>query len=150
MKTRLLLFISILFLATVMVVGGCATAKKVSKKDYRFFSGTWINEEYNSHPFLAKWVIRPDGTFDGYFKITDTKKAETGHFIIVDKWADSEGNFWYNMHVWPGVMVEGKPASYELDKVSDSGNVWEFVSITGDFPIEIEQNHPRYHIYYRQ
>jgi len=150
MKVRMLLFISILFLVIIMVVGGCATTKKVSKKDYRFFSGTWINEEYNTHPFMARWVIRPDGTFAGYFRTTDTEKAEIGIYRIVDKWTDSEGNLWYKMHVWPGVMVEGKPDSYELDRFSDSGNVWEFVSITGDFPTEINENHVRYHIYYRK
>lgn len=142
--------ISILVFVTLMVFGGWATAKKVSKKDYRFYSGTWINEEYNSHPFLARWVIRPDSTFDGYFRVTDTKKAEIGHFIIVGKWIDSEGNKWYKTHAWPGVIVEGKPSGYELDKFSNSGNVWEYVSITGDFPFEIDENHVQYHIYYRK
>jgi hypothetical protein len=150
MKGKMLLFISILFLATVMFAGGCATTKKVSKKDYRFFSGTWINEEYNTHPHKARLVIRPDGTFDVYRRTTDTKKHGIGVYRIVDKWTDSEGNIWYKMHVWPGVMVEGKPDSYELDKVSNSGNVWEYVSISGDFPTEINENHPRYHIYYRK
>ena len=62
MKTRMLF--SILALVTLVVVGSCTTAKKVSKEDYRFFSGTWINEEYNTHPFKAKIVMHPDGTFE--------------------------------------------------------------------------------------
>ena len=146
----MLSFISILFLVTVMVFGGCATTNKVSKKDYRFFSGTWINEEYNTHPHNARWVILPDGTCDGYFRTTDTQKATIGKFRIVDKWTDSEGNLWYKLHTWGGVIVEGKPLGYELDRFSDSGNVWEYVSITGEFPTEIDENHPRYHIYYRK
>ncbi len=150
MKARMYVSISILVFVTLLVFGGCATAKKVSKKDYRFFSGTWINEEYNSHPFLARLVIRSNGTFDGYFRIADTEKAGIGHFIIVDKWTDSEGNIWYKTHVWPGVIVEGKPSGYELDKFSNSGNVWEYISITGDFPAEIDENHVKYHLYYRQ
>jgi hypothetical protein len=150
MKARMLLIISIILLATAIVAGGCATTKKVSKKDYRFYSGTWINEEYNTHPHLARWVIRPDGTYDGYFRTTDTEKATIGNYKIVDKWTDSEGNVWYKEHVWHGEIFEGKPAGYSLDRFSDSGNVWEYVSITGDFPVEINENHPRYHIYYRK
>ena len=39
---------------------------------------------------------------------------------------------------------------YELDRFSNSGKVWEFVSIFGEFPTQIDVNHPRYHIYYRE
>lgn len=148
MKTRVLFLI--LVLVTLVVAGSCASANRVSRKDYRFLSGTWINEEYNTHPFKARLVIRPDGTFVVYSRTTDTTKDEIGHFVVVDKWTDSEGNIWYKTHVWGGVMVEGKPSAYELARLSDSGNIWELVSISGEFPAEIDVNHPRYHIYYRE
>jgi hypothetical protein len=150
MKTRTFVSILILVLAVLIILGSCATTKKVAKKDYRFFSGIWVNEEYNSHPFMAKYVIFSDGTFDAYNNLTDTGKHGSGHYIIVDKWTDSEGNRWYKMHVWGGVVVEGKPDMYELDKFSNSGNVWEFISLTGDFPPELDKSQFRYHIYYRQ
>ena len=150
MKTRTLVSILILVFAVMIISEGYATEKKVTKRDYRFFSGTWINEEYNSHPFPAKWVIRRDGTFDGYFRTTDSNKAGNGHFVIVEKWTDLEGNIWYKSHTWEGVMVEGKPTSYDLNKLSNSGKVWEYLALPGDFPTELDENNFQYHVYYRQ
>ena len=100
MKTRTSVSMLILVSTLIFIVGSCATTKKVTKKDYRFFSGIWVNEEYNSHPFMAKYVIFSDGTFDAYNNLTDTGKHGIGHYIIVDKWTDSDGNRWYKMHVW--------------------------------------------------
>ena len=124
MKTRTLVSILVLVLAVLIISEGYATDKKVTKKDYRFVSGTWINEEYNSKPFREKYVVRRDGTFDRYNRTSDAGKQGTGHYEIIEKWIDSEGNIWYKMHVWSGVKVEGQPVSYELDKFSNSGKVW--------------------------
>jgi len=150
MKIRTLVSILILVLAVLIISEGYATEKRVTKRDYKFFSGTRINEEYNSHHFPAKYVIRRDGTFDCYFRTTDTKVAVNGHYVIVEKWTDLEGNIWYKSHTWEGVMVEGKPWRYELDKVSNSGKVWEYIALPGDFPTELDENNFHYHIYYRQ
>jgi hypothetical protein len=134
----------------MVISEGYATEKKVTKRDYRFVSGTWINEEYNSHPHLARYVIRRDGTFDGYFKTTDTKEAVSGHYVIVEKWTDLEGNIWYKSHTWGVVMVEGKLLRYELAKFSNSGKVYENIALPGGFPTELDENNFHYHIYYRQ
>ena len=150
MKTRTSISIMILVLIVMVISEGYATEKRVTKRDYKFFSGTWINEEYNSHPHLARQVMRRDGTFDCYYRTTDTKKAGTGHYVIVEKWTDLEGNIWFKMHTWLGVMVEGEPANYELAKFSNSGKVYEQIALPGGFPTELDENHPRYHIYYRQ
>ena len=150
MKVKTVVSILTLVLAVLIMTGSCATDKKVSKKDYRLFAGTWINEEYNSHPHLAKYVIRRDGTYDSYFRTSDTGKEGTGHYVIVEKWTDPEGNIWYKSHIWIGVIVEGKPTHYELDKYSNSGKVWEFIGLSGGFPSEIDENNFHYHIYYRQ
>jgi len=150
MKTRMLVSIVILVLAVLSVAEGSDTEKKVTKRDYRFFSGTWINEEYDSRAFVAKFIIYRDGTFDAYNRLSDTGKNSIGYYEIVEKWIDSEDNIWYKMHVWWGVKVEGEPGSYKLDKFSNSGKVWEHVEISGDFPTEMDENHTQYHIYYRQ
>jgi len=150
MKTRTFLLILMLALIILVICEGYAADKKVTKKDYKFFSGTWINEEYNSHHFLARLVIRRDGTFDGYFRTTDSNKALDGHYVIVEKWTDLEGNIWYKSHTWEGVMVEGKPEFYELAKFSNSGKVWEYLALPGDFPAELDESNFHYHIYYRQ
>ena len=150
MKTRMFVLFVILVVAVLIISEGFATEKKVTKRDYRFFSGTWINEEYNKRDFPAKWVIHRDGTSDKYNRISDTGKKGSGHYEIVEKWIDDEGNIWYKLHTWGGVVVEGKPDNYELDKFSDSGKVWEWISLSGDFPTELDVNHLWYHIYYRQ
>jgi len=151
MKTRTLVSILILVLAALIISEGFATEKKVTKRDYKFFSETWINEEYNKESeFPAKLVIRRDGTFDAYFMLSDKKKYRSGIYEIVEKWTDSEGNIWYKRHVWGGAKVEGHPGGYALDKFSNSGNVWEYIESGADFPTEIDKNHPYYHRYNRQ
>ena len=150
MKPRTFVIILILVLAVLIISEGFATEKKVTKRDYKFVAGTWINEEYNSHPHLAKFVIRRDGTIDLYYRTSDTEKAGTGHIVIIKKWTDPEGNIWYKSHTWEGVMVEGKPRHYELDKFSNSGKVWEYIALPGGFPTELDENKFQYHIYYRQ
>ena len=150
MKTRTLVSILILVLAVLIISEGYASEKKVSKQDYKFVSSTWINEEYNSHAFPARWELHRDGTFDGYNRISDTGKKYTGYYVIVDKWTDSEGNIWYKMHVGYGPIDEGPPSAYELDKFSESGKVWESISDNSAFPTEIDESHAKYHIYYRQ
>ena len=150
MKTRALVLILVLICVALIIFESYANDKKAFKKDYKFLAGTWINEEYNSHPHKAKFVLYRDGTFDNYNKTSDTEIHGSGHVIITDKWTDSEGNIWYKMHVWWGDIVEGKPGGYELDRISKSGKVWEFINLTGDYPTEMDENFFHYHIYYRQ
>ena len=44
MKTRMFLSILILVMAVLIMVESYATDEKVSKKDYRLVSGTWIDK----------------------------------------------------------------------------------------------------------
>jgi len=150
MKTRMFISILILVFALLTISESYATDKKDFKKDYRFIAGTWINEEYNSHAHIGKFVIRRDGSYDAYFKTTDTEIAEKCHYIIVDKWTDSQGNIWYKTNEWFGVVVEGKPSQYSLSRFSNSGKVWEYIGLPGGFPTELDENNFHYHIYYRQ
>jgi hypothetical protein len=150
MKTRTFVLILILVLAVLIISEGFASEKRITKRDYRFVSGTWINEEYNSSWKHAKLIMYPDGKINRYNRTSDSGIYESGSYIIVDKWKDSEGNRWYKMHIWSGEVVEGHPAYYELDKLSDSGKVWEWVLLGEEFPAEMDENHLWYHIYYRQ
>ena len=67
MKTRTFVSIFILVLAVLIITEGYATENRITKRDYRFVSGTWINEEYKgtSKPFEID-VFNPDGTFTFY------------------------------------------------------------------------------------
>jgi hypothetical protein len=150
MKTRTLLSTLILVIVLMIFAAGYATENKITKKDYRFISGTWINEDYNSHAFRARVELHRDGSWDGYNRISDTGKKDTGHYAIVDKWTDSEGNIWYKTHWWYGPIDEDHISSYQLEKRSESGKVWEYISDAYEFPTEIDENDHRYKIYYRQ
>ena len=66
MKTRTIVSILILVLAVLIISEGYATEKRITKRDYRFISGTWINEGYHSRYKYAKLVMHPDGTWNGY------------------------------------------------------------------------------------
>jgi len=110
-----------------------------------------MNEVYNSHPHMAKFVLCCNGTFDSYFKTTDTGKRGFRHYVIVDKWTDSEENIWYKMHELAGIFIEKKPEFYPLNKFTNSGKVWEYISLSASrkFPVELDKNNFHYHIYYR-
>ena len=150
MKARTFVLILMLALIILIICEGYAADNKVTKKDYRFISGTWINEEYNSHSHMERYVLYRDGTWDAYNKTSDTEKKQSGHYIIMEKWTDSEGNIWYKTHKWLGEIVEGKPTFYILEKFSNSGKVAEFISLPGEFAAELDKNNFHYHIYYRQ
>ena len=92
----------------------------------------------------------PDGTWDGYQRTSGSALAGKGSYVLVEKWTDSEGNIWYKMHVWYGPIFEGHPGSYELDKFSESGKVWESLSFKDAFPSEIDKSIYKYNILYRQ
>ena len=150
MKLKKKIPILILILSVSFLFAGCQTTNKITKKDYEFCAGTWINEDYNSHPHFGKWVCRSDGTFDGYFKTTDKNIAESGHYVINEKWTDAEDNIWYKMNEWAGIKIEEDPSRYSLNKINSTGTVWEWISYSGEYPSELDTEDFLYHIYYRQ
>jgi len=156
MKARTYVSICILVLTVLIVVGSCATKKEVAaEKEFyvpKFdeeINGIWINEEYNRTEYKGKIRLYHWGYFEEY-SLPDSEVVQyKGTFVIVDKWTDSEGNIWYKTYV----RRSGRTTIYhELDKISNNGNTWEYVSHTVDFPTESDM-HPDYqlyHIYYRQ
>ena len=72
MKTRTLMFFSILCLAALIVIGSCATTQNPDKMVFERFCGTWANENYSRVSDLgAKWIYNPDGTFLSYSDVLD-------------------------------------------------------------------------------
>jgi hypothetical protein len=148
MKTRTFVSILILVLAVLIFVGNEAFAEEIDV--YKKLSGTWINKEYDgiSEYHMGKYVIKPDGTFDAYADTSDISRLYFGEIISIDeKWIDSEGNFWYK---FTSVSHVTHRQRYELGKIHSSGNVWELISLSYDYPNELDPNHGKYRIYYRQ
>jgi hypothetical protein len=154
MKARTLISILILVLAVLIIAGSCVPGNEASAKEidiYKKLSGTWINKDYDGVPGsypMAKYVIERDGTYDAYADTSDTSRTSFGEIISIDeKWIDSEGNFWYKATTENLVT---NMQYYELGKIHSSGNVWELISLSYDYPNEIDPNHGKYRIYYRQ
>ena len=156
MQTRTLASILILAIVLLVIAGSCATKKEaVAEKEYYIpkfdeeLCGTWINEEYNSTSFSGKKRLYLWGYYAAY-RPADSEVAQAkGTFVIVDKWADSEGNIWYKTYL----RFSGSTTIFhELDKISNNGNTWEYAYTTTDFPSESDLNpdNTRYRIYYRQ
>jgi hypothetical protein len=144
----LILVLAVLFIAGRYVIGNEASAEEIDI--YKKLSGTWINEDYNriSSHFMGKYVIKRDGTYDGYANTLYTSRTSFGEIISIDeKWIDSEGNFWYKSTTKSLVFHD---QNYELGKIHSSGNVWELTTLSYEHPKELDPNHARYRIYYRQ
>jgi hypothetical protein len=149
MKSRTLLSILILILALLIVVGSCATGKKayVVKEDEELF-GTWINPDYNNTGHCAKYVFHHNGKVE-YYSATTDRAADHGEFVITNKWADVKGNICYTMIEEFPFWGTGR-INYILAKISNSGKTLEFTWTHSDYPTEIDPEHSRYNIYYRQ
>ena len=148
MKTRTLISILILVFAVLIVIGNCATGKKVyvAKEDEELY-GTWANPDYNYAAYATpKFVYHPDGKSEGYILDTETHAHWYGEFIVTNKWIDSEGNIWYTIIFKWYVQYE-----YGLLKITNSGKTLEF-AYGNEYPKEIDSSdiHSVYLILYRQ
>ena len=121
----------------------------VPREDEELY-GTWVNTTYvNTTGQYAQKIVMSDwGDWEMYTKVTDTFFI-TGTFIIVDRWTDSEGNIWYKEYI--RARHELYP-EFELDSISKSGTVWEYVIGYDGFPTGDSMNskNPYYRIYYRE
>ena len=137
-----------LIIAGSGVPGNEASAEEIDI--YKKLSGTWINKDYDgvSEYFPGKYIIKRDGTYDAYTNSSDTSRISFSEIISIDeKWIDSEGNFWYKSTT-KSLLTHRK--NYELGKIHSSGNVWELINLSYDYPNELDPNHGKYRIYYRQ
>jgi hypothetical protein len=170
MKSRTLLSILILVLAVLIIAGSCATQKKASYEKGFYIPtrddvihGIWINMDYSGDAFQCQKIVMSHwGYYEIYPLVENLTASQTGTFILVDKWIDTEGNTWYKDYVRDASHV-----MFELDKISNNGTIWEYVYYSQafptedqmspdgpsqDFPTEDQMNPdgPNYHIYYRQ
>ena len=94
-----------------------AQDKYIPKADEEIY-GTWINAQLTRAPF-QKMVIAA-GKLKHYLRLSDSVPYDEATLQIVSRWTDSEGNVWYRTYgAYKGYNFQ------ELDKLSDSGTVWE-------------------------
>jgi hypothetical protein len=137
-----------MFVAVLIIFGGCATGKKVykPKEDEELF-GPWIHSDYYKEGEKEKIIYDPDGTHFVFIFEKDSEPIEENPYTIIDKWTDKDGNIWYK-----GTLIIPKTHNsfYLLIKISNSATVYEEVRESADYPTEIDVNHYYYVIYYRQ
>ena len=107
---------------------------------------TWVNTSYTAGAPPQKLIHNFDGTFASYTTKESTDAPKLGTFRIVKKWKDSEGNIWYQIEI-QGAGVEKE---HELAKISDDGNLLEYVFKQGEYPIEINPSDSNYRKYTRE
>jgi hypothetical protein len=121
------------------------------EKDEELY-GTWVNSDYNRSAEIAKFIVDPDpgirddanGTIIVYIRESDEQASWRSSFRIEEKWNDDEGNIWYK------IEDLGHTKYYHLWKISNSGNILEYLFSNHNYPDEIDPNNQNYRIYYRQ
>jgi len=147
MKSRIFI-LSLIMIVSLTILTSGGTKKEISVDEaIEAFSYTWINPDYTLE---AKIVVYPDGTMSPYSLVDmplDTPHYEY-RYTIHEAWTDSDGNIWFK-----STHKFGVETWYQINKISESGNVWEYHLAYGDLsnlPDEINPDAPKYRIYYRQ
>jgi len=148
MKTRTYVSILTLLLAVLIIVGGCATGKKVSSSEEAVLLGTWINAGYDETNKYAKIVI--GGYWYEYKMSDDDTPISQCEYSITDKWTDSKRNTYYKIIVMH-IDTDYVPF-YIVAKIDKKGDVYEDVVSNLNMPADFEPDNMLYHhrIYYRQ
>ena len=149
MKTRAFVSILILVLVVLIVGGNYVTGQDKVEAPIEPLYETWVNPEYDkgTKSCSSKFTIRPDGTFS-YFGDTRITEGTNGTYTIVDSWVDSNGNKYYTVEVLTRGWGGGK--FHETWRLSENNTVWDRIWGYGEYPTELDPEHPRYCIYYRQ
>jgi hypothetical protein len=147
MKSRILIlsFVTIASL-TILTSGG---AKKEISMDEAMdaVSGIWINPDYSPQQSTQKLVVYPKEGMIKYYHgvdVTLDTPAIIGGYTINEAWIDQKGNIWLKTTI---KRMDG--TKNQLNKISNSGGVWEYVWSYGDLPDDIESDSPKYKIWYR-
>ena len=150
MKTKTILFFSILCLSVLIILGSCATMKSPDKMVYERFCGTWVNTEYEgkSDP-PVKRIFNPDGTITYYNNLHNTLTYLSGTYTVEKRWTDSEGNSWY--HVKEAWSTDPTSTGYMLFKLDKYNTILEHNRSGTKYPDAINPKdwHSDYRIYYR-
>jgi hypothetical protein len=146
MKTRTLIFISILVSVALISIAG-KSLKEISKEEaMKYYCNTWINPAYYEDRRLSgMWIMNVDGTFESYKKETSEVVSWRGKFEIEESWTDKEDNIWVKTK---STIYIGQVVWYNLERISDDGKTLESVGSTTKYPTEIDPTADTYTIYY--
>ena len=114
-------------------------------KDNEPLYGTWINMDYDTRP-PQKLVFNPDGTAWSSMIASSEKPDWRIKYLITGRWEDANGNIMYKSH-WIGDWGE---EAFQLSRISNSGNILEYMFSHDDYPKEIRPEDFFYRKYTRK
>jgi len=147
MRTRIFLYFVLISTIGTLVIADDLSTTGIMK----LMSGTWTNDEYRDVGQYGKFTINEDGQADMYIEKSDTEPARSGELVVYDVWTDAEANIWFKCGFYPGGYFEGADQFvFELNRISNSGNIWEYVISYHEYPTEIDPEGFFYRTYHRQ
>jgi hypothetical protein len=147
MKTTKLIsgVVSILVLLVFAVSFAEEQKGYVPKEDEEIY-GTWVNTDYSGGTDrFQKYVHHSDGRVEVFSFARGTAPSYEAKRQLTRKWADSEGNVWYEA-TWERLFWGG----YELIRISKDGDTLESIYDLGNYSTEIDPSHVNYYIYHRE
>ena len=147
MKRRIFMSVILIFFFITPIIADEISTTECMKLE----SGTWVNYEYRNEGEVGKQIRYENGMVDLYLEASDTEMYRKGKIIINEAWTDNEGDVWFKSHNFVGEYFEGaEPHTFNLNKISNSRTVLEYIWSYHDYPTEIDPDHILYRIYYRQ
>jgi len=148
MKTRTLIYVSILFSAVTLLFAEDVKRSISETEFFEVFSGTWVNEDYLGVSYYRQKIINySDGRWEEYDFITDDEYFHYGKYTMDNMWVDSNGDIWFKAR-WE-CLVHGSKY-FVFGRISNSGKVLEIVYQGSRYPTEISPIEGMYNIRYRQ
>jgi hypothetical protein len=146
MKSRIFI-LSLIMVVSLTILTSGGTKKEISVDEaIKAFSYTWVNPDY-SRDMGRKIVVHPDGIISIYGLVElslDTPHREE-RYTIDEAWTDRDGNIWFKT-----THTQQEGITYQINRISESGTVWEYHWSFSDLPDEINPDAPKYRIRYRQ
>ena len=129
MKKRMVIAVSILFIVTLVLIGGDSTKKIKTDKAMEAICHTWTKPRGTG---TKKDIYKQDGTYEWYQEVDSPEPGYAGIFKIEKAWSDREGNIW--IYIWSDYAG----SSNTLFKISNSGTVMERAQYYGEIPPDME------------
>jgi len=139
-----------MFFMVLIIAGSCAMGQETVKAPIEPLYGSWVNPDFNAGgKQYPKITIRPDGTAEIYGH-TDISEGLKGEYTIIDSWIDSDGNKYYKVRASLPYGGGWFSNLYELWRLNETDTVFEKFWDGYGYPTEMDPEHARYGIYYRQ
>jgi len=170
MKTKILILVLLVIFFPLM-----SAAQQYVPTENEEVYGTWVNTEYSGDYTeeqkirtrleilmtedvseligIEKVIFYPGGKCQLFPTTLTTAPIGEVEYAIASKWTDSDGSILYKqawVHYFEYHGKFEKDRNFTTIKVNASKQTIEFVFDDADYPTEVDPEHSKYRIYYRQ